>query len=268
MTLFGQLGAFLRRDFLVGASYRVEWAMDLASGAVSLLVVWFLSRAVGEPDALGAYGGSYFAFALIGFLALGPTYTALTGMAGRVREAQVEGTFEALLMTPIAPGRIVLLSIVWPLLTSVVHMLILLTVAFWLAGVPVHVERLPDAAVVLVLAIVANGALGMLSAAFTIVLKRGDPVARVIETASFVFAGVLYPVTVLPEPVQQLAQLLPMTPALDAARRALLLGEGLPSMGRQVGQLALFAAMMGPVAWVALTWALRRARREGTLAHY
>ena len=74
MIALQQLGAFLRRDLLVEASYRVNWLFDLGSGAVSLLVVWFLGRAIGPAEALAPYGGSYFAFAVIGFAALGPTY--------------------------------------------------------------------------------------------------------------------------------------------------------------------------------------------------
>jgi ABC-2 type transport system permease protein len=268
MNALSQLGAFLRRDLLVEASYRVNWLFELGSGAVSLLVVWFLSRAIGPADALAPYGGSYFAFAVIGFAALGPTYTALTGMASRVRDAQVEGTFEALLTTPLPASRAVVFSAAWPLLSSMVRMVVLLGAAFAIADVQVHAERLPEALVVLGLAVAANGCLGVLSAAFTIVLKRGDPVARVIEQASFVLGGVLYPISVLPEPARWAAAVLPVTPALEGARKALLLGEPFSAILPQILQLAAFVAVAGPLAWLALAAALRRARVDGSLAHY
>lgn len=65
-----------------------------------------------------------------------------------------------------------------------------------------------------------------------------------------------------------LAHLLPLTYSLRAMRGALLLGRGPVELAGDLGMLALFAAVLLPVGLAAFRWAVRFARRAGSLGQY
>ena len=54
--------------------------------------------------------------------------------------------------------------------------------------------------------------------------KRADPSSWLVQGLSYLLGGVYYPVAVLPEWGQTLANILPITHALEAMRKLLLLG--------------------------------------------
>jgi ABC-2 type transport system permease protein len=100
-----------------------------------------------------------------------------------------------------------------------------------------------------------------------LIFKRSDPVTYLLDTANYILCGVIYPVEVLPAPLQSLAKLLPATHALSALRAAGLSGAGIPSLLPAWGILAAFAALLWPAAAVALAAARRHLERTGTLPH-
>jgi ABC-2 type transport system permease protein len=110
----------------------------------------------------------------------------------------------------------------------------------------------------------------VLSASFVMVFKRGDPMAFVLGGLSAMLGGVFYPVRVLPEWLQSLAALLPITHALDGLRRVLLTGATAsdPMVQRDVMVLLLFGAVATPASLLAFRAAVKLARREGTLVQY
>src|SRR5205085_4308187 len=95
--------AFFYRDALVALSYKASFASQLVGNFVILGVFFFIGRTMGgaTSQALAPYGGSFFAFLLVG-LSLGDCVgVSLTSFANQVRESQVTGTLEATLMSPI-----------------------------------------------------------------------------------------------------------------------------------------------------------------------
>jgi ABC-2 type transport system permease protein len=84
---------------------------------------------------------------------------------------------------------------------------------------------------------------------------------------SGVAGGVLFPITVLPDWLQLVARLNPVTYALDAMRAALLGGAGLRAVWQPLLVLFLFAAVLLPVSMAVFAWALRRTKTTGTLMH-
>jgi hypothetical protein len=75
-----------------------------------------------------------------------------------------------------------------------------------------------------------------------------------------VFSGLLFPLSVLREPLQSVAQALPLTPVVELMRLGL---TGTAAGGHHLGLAASFGAAAGPVlvlaAWIAAGgWAARR----------
>jgi ABC-2 type transport system permease protein len=146
--------------------------------------------------------------------------------------------------------------------------LIYLLLGAFLFGADLGHANLLAAVVIQVLTILAFSGIGILSASFTMVFKRGDPINFLFGSVSTLLAGVLYPITVLPAWLLPVSYFLPLTYSLQAMRRAILTGDSLSTMGSDVVALLLFAAILLPVSFVAFRYAVKRAKIEGSLTQY
>ena len=257
------------RDLRVAVSYRVGFALSLAGSVLNVLGVYFLSRAFGDTvsESLGAYGASYLGFAVVGvalstFMAVG-----LTGIGSTIREGQLTGTLELMILSPNRLGVLLLSSSIWP------HTLAGINLAVYIAsgvilGMDISRANVPVAVVSFVLAVISFNALGLIAASVVIVIKQGNPVSLVVGLASGLLAGVLYPVSVLPPPLQAAGQLLPLTHALELLRRSVLAGEGIETLWPSLlAMLVLTAALLPAGLWICGR-AVRIAQTDGSLSQY
>ncbi len=266
------LWAFVVRDLRIASTYRFQLFVQVAamfSLAVTFFFVSLMLRGVDRklPE-LAPYGGSYFAFVVLGLAVSLFMDAALRSFSLSVRTAQVTGTLEAMLATRTPVGLVVLGSALSSLVGTFARSAILVGLAVAVFGVPVAPGALALAALVVLLTGLATAALGIVAASFIVATKQGDPITTAISGLSWLFSGVLYPREILPPPVQSLAQALPMTHALDGLRRTLLLGAGWDDVSGSVLGLAGFVALAVPLGLAAFAFAVRRARAAGSLAQY
>lgn len=268
---FRKIWAFLLRDMRMWASYRFSVALQLAGVFFVLMVFFFISNAVAirNGSAIQEYTDSYFDFVVIGLAVAGYVTVSLSGFSGRVRDAQISGTLEALLVTPTSIFTLVVGSTAGDYIGVTARFLALLTLAASFFQVPLHWESLPAAAVVLALAVGAFSGVGLLSAAFVMVFKRGDPLAQAIAWFSMLLGGVYFPARSVGEPaLESIAEWLPLTPALRALRYLLLRGYGVSDVEPELVSLLAMAAVLLPAGLFAFSLGVRHARRAGTLTHY
>lgn len=257
------------RDMRIAASYRTGFVLSIGGSVLQILGVLFLSEAVGPGAgaAVDAYGGNYFSFAAVGVAFSAFMAAGLTGIASRIREGQLMGTLELMLLSPNPLGLLLLASSVWGHARALLTLVIYIAVAVAL-GADVSRTNLPTAVAALVLSVLAFNAVGLISASFVIVLKQGNPVALAVGLASALLGGVLYPVTVLPGWLQAIAALLPLTHALELMRRSILVGEDFATLAAPFASLALLTAILLPVGLWACSQAVRIAQTDGSLAEY
>lgn len=267
MSAFVRLAwAFLRRDALIDLSYRTAWAFRLAGLFFSCWSLFFLGRAFGASSPfLTRFGGDYFGFAVLGVAFTMMTGPALSETARRVREAQLLGTLEPLFASPAPPFGIVLMFALYPMMLACLQALAFAGVGTAFFGARFEMSGLPAALLAIFLAVAAHLALGIISAALVLVIRRGDPVSWVLNSLTYLFSGVVYPVDVLPEVLRPVSMLLPATHALEIIRRGLLDAPGSPLPLRPLLALAAFCAVLWPLAALCLSASVRWARREGTL---
>jgi ABC-2 type transport system permease protein len=123
----------------------------------------------------------------------------------------------------------------------------------------------------MVVVVVSLGSLlcwGILSAAFTLVFKRSDPINWLVGAIAYVFSGVFFPVSILPPALQIISALLPFTYALHGLRGALLSGAALADLASDILPLLLFTAVLLPLALWSMRAAVRHLKRTGGVAHY
>src|SRR5207244_10469499 len=124
------------------------------------------------------------------------------------------------------------------------------------------------AAPLLALTVMTFCALGVFSASFIVLTKRGDPFSFFVAQGSTFLAGAVFPPSLLPGPLRTFTHLVPAYYGLNGAREALLGGGGFSAVAGEVGVLALFSAVVVPLSVLCFARALRAARVTGTLGNY
>jgi ABC-2 type transport system permease protein len=264
------LWAFLRRDIQNEFSYRLSFLLQLLGIFPVVLMFFFLSRLFegSLPGPLAAYGGRYFPFVLIGIAVQNYLAFALSSFASSMREAQLSGTLEAILVTPVRLPVFLLGSSLYAFFFSSMRIFLYLAVGAALCHAELAWHRLPLVMLVLLLSVTAFASLGILSASFIVLFKRGDPLNWLINVASWLLGGVYYPVSVLPEWLRDIAQLIPMTHTLEALRVLLLTPEAPGAIGGHLLVLGLWVLVGLPLSYGSFRYAFNRARVTGTLGHY
>jgi ABC-2 type transport system permease protein len=260
--------AFLRRDALANLSYRLKFALDLLSVVLYVASFHFIAKMFGRTEALASFGGDYFPFVLIGIAFSGYQSVALSSFSQSIRQEQYLGTLESVLAAPVSVPLFLAASAQWDFLYATLEAAIYLASGIMVFGARFPAADLASAFAVLVVSIAALLSLGVLSAAFIIRFKRGDPVAWLLTTISELLGGVFFPVEVLPEPLRSLSAWVPMSHSVQGLRLALLNGAGLKEVLPHVGALAAFSAVFLPLGVWAFRRALDAARRDGELGHY
>jgi len=261
--------AFIVRDFRIAVSYPFAFVLGMGGVFFSVLIWLFFSRMmVGvNPESLARYNCDYFAFVIVGIALQNYLAVAMGGLTRSIKESQMLGTLEMLLVTPTSLPTVVFASSVGPFLSTTLR-----TLVYFLFGAIYGLQfrmHAPGALmVVLTLSIISFSAFGIISAAVILVVKRGDPFALLIGIFSTLLSGIYYPVDVLPSILQKLAWFVPVTHSAEALRLILLTGKGFTDVWSQIVWLSVFSAIALPLALLAFSFGVRRARLHGTLGHF
>jgi ABC-2 type transport system permease protein len=265
-----KLGLLFRRDFAVARSYKAAFLLEMFQALFGSASFYFLSRFVDSPTLKKSLpqGTDYFSFVLVGIAFFDYLSVALYTFDGSLSEARQNGTLENLLVTQTSLPVILAGSSLYPFVLMSLRTLIYLGWGVILFGFPLAGANWLGAILILGASILAFAGLGILSASYLLVFKRGNPVNWAILGVSSVVGGMMYPVSVLPRWMQFFARLTPVTYSLQGMRAAILghatLHELLPSLA---GLLA-FAAVLLPISFLIFSWAVRRTKVTGTLTHF
>jgi len=262
--------AFIRKDFLGNISYKMDFLTQWVGVFVSIFTFYYLSKIVGKQASgyLTEYGGDYFPFVLVGIAARNYIGTSLTIFSSKITKEQIWGTLEVMLTTPTQLPAILISLSLYDFILASVNVFLYVFVGVTFLGVNFGGANLFAALIILLLTIVSFSCFGIISASFTMVFKRGDPVLWLMSGLVTFFGGVLFPVSVLPEYLQIISYSIPITYALRALRFALLKGYSWDMLSGDIIVLLGFCLVLLPISMIIFRWALRRAKTKGTLTFY
>jgi ABC-2 type transport system permease protein len=263
------VGALVRAAFLTDASYRVAMLTSLAGLIATTIPVYFISGAI-QPvvaESIATQGGQYFAFVLVGMMAVNFVHSACSALPGAVSSGIRSGTLEVMLATPTPVPTLLAGMVGYPLIWTLLRAAVLLLTGAVLGARFAPGGALPAAAV-LALIVLAYLPFGLLGAALLLVFRTTGPVLQGVVVLSLLLGGVYYPTEVIPAPLRVFSSVLPLTYGLRALRRTLLDGAPPAAVAGDVAALLGFTAVLLAAGSLALAAALRHARRQGTLAQY
>ncbi len=262
--------SFIKKDFLSEASYKLHFLMQLAGILISSLTFFFLSKLFDHNmnTHLKPYGGDYFSFVLIGFAFSNYLQVSLQGFGATIRESQLTGVMEMLLITETRLTTIIISSSLYRFILTSVHILLFLILGVTVFGMNISNANYLAAFIILVLTISSSSCLGILSASFVVIFKKGDPISWLFSSLSWLIGGVYYPISILPEWLQNLSYMVPTRYSLEGMRLALLQGYSIQELLSNIAGLVFFTVIMLPLSLVIFQYAVKKAKVDGTLTQY
>lgn len=261
--------AFVRRDFLIAVSYKVAFLVGFLGIILNAGMLYYVGQAfAGFSPSLARTPGGIFAFLLLGIAFVDYQAMSLKIFSDSIRDSQLTGTLEILMVSPMGFPWLLLCSSLWGYIFTSVRFLAYLGFGALLFRLDIGQANLPGAVLVLALSIACFAGMGVLLASLIILFKRGDSLNLLLGGVTMLLGGVVYPVAVLPGWLQGLAALLPFTHALEGMRQAVLWGYGLGALLPTLGKLVGLALVLFPSGLLALRFAVNRTRVTGTLGDY
>ena len=265
-----KLPAFLRRDMLVAWSYRAVFFADFANLAAQMLLFFYIGKLV-PSDALPSYGGvqaTYLEFVTLGVVINVFVQVALTRMANALRQEQMIGTLEPLLVTPTATATVQFGSAVFDLVYMPLRTAVFLAFMVAFAGVALEPSGILPSSAILLAFIPFVWGLGIVSAAAILTFKRGSGAMGLGALLLGLTSGAFFPLSLLPGWIAALAEYNPLAIAIEALRETLLGGTGWAGVGEDIALLVPLSTLALLAGTLAFRLALRREQRRGTLGLY
>ena len=264
--------AFIARDWQLELSYRMQFFLRILSILIVVTTLFFISKIfTGFTDPRFAQWRDPLAAWLTGLAVLNYFMTGFSSLANAIRQEQVQGTLESVLMTPISVPTVIVASSAWDFVQATFFSFMYLFFGWLFFGVHYRGSFLL-ALVFLLLTTTVLACLGILSASFAMVFKRGDPFGVFLGTGSALFSGVFFPTQLIRDYAGQgvagISRVLPPTYGLDGIRRVLIDGAGLSEVDDPLLTLLVFLAVLLPLSLWVFNRAVRRAKREGSLIQY
>jgi ABC-type multidrug transport system permease subunit len=271
--------ALVRVSFLTAASYRFAMFVSVASLALQIVPTYFIGRTL-DPfmaPAIRGQGSDYFGFLVVGTIAYLLLAASVDALPRALERGIATGTLELIFSTPSSTPSLLIGLTGYELLWTATRCLVVLGAAATF-GFHAHWSRVPEAMAILGLVVATYFGLGMVAGALIIAFRRTAALQTIVIVGSAMFGGVTYPPALVgtalsrysdaPAWIARLTEAIPLTYGLRAVRQVTIDGVPFRAVLADVGMLSIFCIVFLTLGSFAMTYALRRARAEGTLSQY
>ncbi len=273
MKLLRRVKAFIIRDFQLAISYRFEFLIKLLWILGITTTFYFISRLAQSGQIQFAYPNWHELLPawLTGLAMLNYFLVGFSALANVIRQEQMQGTLESVLLTPINVPTVIISSSAWAYVEATFNSFQYLFFGWFFFNVQYKGNFLL-AFVFLLLTTMSLACLGIISASFAMVFKRGDPFAVLLGAGTALFSGVFYPKEMLAEELgsagQAISSINPSTHGLDGIRDILIQGKSFAEVRPELTVLLVFLAVLLPLSLWIFGLAVKKAKRDGSLIQY
>jgi ABC-2 type transport system permease protein len=276
-SLAGEWRAFLaviRREWTVFRRYP-SWIIALFIWPVIFPAAYILvGRALSGPDGSGLVQFTQVAGTsdFLGFIAVGTTIwmwqnVVLWNVGFALRQEQMRGTLETNWLAPTWRFSYLLGNSVTQLVTMLVFLAVSALEFGLLFGVRFHGDiRL--ALLMILVSIPSIYGMGFVFASLVITAKEASSFVYLVRGLVMIFCGITFPISMLPDWMEQIAAWLPPTYMIRGLRNAALAGADFQALWPDIRALLLFGLFWLAAGYMVFQWMERRARKSGTIGHY
>ena len=190
---------------------------------------------------------NYFEFMAPGIMAIVVVMAVMTGLAASITREREEGTLDGILVAPINRLSIILGKAFSQTTRGLLQAAIVLGLAMLLFGVVVHGSILL-VALLLILGVFSFVGLGVLISAMSTEQETAMTIMMTIQFPMLFLCGAFFPIQQMPAFMQGISKAIPLTYAVEALRKVIVLGAGIPEVLTEIIILAGFGAVMLAIA--------------------
>jgi ABC-2 type transport system permease protein len=174
-------------------------------------------------------GGSSFDFVAPGFIAMNVMMSGLTALGAALARERESGTLAGVLMAPIARTAIILGKTISFTIRNLFQGAITITMAILIFGITIRGNPLLIAGI-LVIGTISFLGLGIVATAITKEQESAQLILGLLQFPMMFLSGVLFPIEQMPSFLQSVSKVLPLTYAVDALRKVMILGAGIDAV--------------------------------------
>lgn len=269
-NLFLTCYAFLRRDFLLDSSYKLQFIISLLSIFFSVYIFFFFSKLFEDnTNILSEYNNDYFFFLITGICITDLVFRISITMNMEIRNYQLTGVFEELINVPTNIIHLLMYSHVYPFIMSLFRIFIYFFVAINFFGLDIYLNNLEIIAIVLFLLFISYLGISMIAGAYAITFKKGNPISSINRLATITIGGVFFPATLFPDWLANISNLLPITHSLEIIRSVLSpVAVGTDEISQEIIILTIISVSLASIGYILCRLALIEGKKRGTLTLY
>ncbi len=181
---------------------------------------------------------NYFQFVAPGIIAMIVMTAVLTGLAASIAREKEQGTLDGVLISPIDRLAIILGKALAQTVRGLVQGSLVLLLAWLVFGVQVYGSLLL-VFLILILGVFSFVGFGILVSAMAAEQETATQLLFMFQFPMLFLSGVFFPISMMPRAMQYISKAIPLTYAIEALRKVIVLGASLSSISREL--LILFA---------------------------
>ncbi len=260
------LKAVFQRDLKLALSYKLDFIIRTFSSFFSVVLWYYLSLFL-KPNSSVTGTNDYFTYVIVGMALLGYINVMLYTFSHKIRNDQLLGTLEMVVASPSRFSLIIFSSAIWEFLFETFDLLVFIIFAI-LFGAKFVVGSYIALILTFILTMISFGSLGIISASFLMVFKKGEPVTPFIAAFFALLGNVFFPTKILPPILNTLSLFIPLPYSATAFRKIMVDGAIFFDVLPEIQALTIFSIILLPIALISLNFSIRIARRYGLLGAY
>jgi ABC-2 type transport system permease protein len=186
-----------------------------------------------QTEGIVAGKPNYFEFMAPGIMAMTIMMAAMTGLAGSISRERELGTLDGIISAPISRLAIILGKSFAQVVRGLLQALLTLVLAVVLFGVVVH-GSYGLLALLLLLTVFSFIGIGIMVSALASQQETAMTIMMTLTFPMLFLSGALFPVQQMPVVMQWISRGLPLTYAVEALRKCVVLGTGISGMMTQI----------------------------------
>ncbi|MCK5345443.1 MAG: ABC transporter permease [Candidatus Heimdallarchaeota archaeon] len=197
----------------------------IETGMPSLNSEFILTPISTSVESIVSGGGSSFDFVAPGIIAMNVMMSGLTALGAALARERESGTLDGILMSPISRTSIILGKTVSHTIRNLFQGGITIAIAVLIFGVTIRGNPLLIV-FILILGTISFLGLGIIATAIAKEQESAQLILGLLQFPMMFLSGVLFPIEQMPPILQTVSKVLPLTYAVEALRKVMILGVG------------------------------------------
>jgi len=266
--------AIIARNTRMFVSYKISVLVTILWPLPILALNIYQYLGFGPSETLSAViGEEYGIVSLSGMVIIGTIIyllynRLLWGTGASIQSERWMGTIDVLFLTPASRMSILLGNGLSSLLEGSWWICGVFILSWMIFGIDIAMVSLPAVIITLISTMLALISLGVFFASFFILTRAAEQLAVSFQAPIRYFAGVAFPVSALPQFLQYISYMLPITYGIQALRKTVLAGATMLNLLKELSLLYLFAGIFFVAGYYLLRIMENKAKRDGSLYHY